>query len=60
MTEHVYKWPIGPWSSDPKLKQLGQWNQRNWEDGCEDWILALYTRTLGVSHPFRAPQWLSE
>lgn len=49
VVERVYKWPIGPWSADPKLKELGRWNLLNWEEGMEGWLLAVYTRVLGVS-----------
>lgn len=51
VVEKTYKWPIGPWSSDPKLKELGRWNLLNWEEGMEGWIMACYTRVLGVSAP---------
>ncbi|KAK8198607.1 hypothetical protein M8818_006474 [Zalaria obscura] len=47
VVEKTYKWPIGPWSSDPKLKELGRWNLLNWEEGMEGWIMACYTRVLG-------------
>ncbi|KAF2494299.1 S-adenosyl-L-methionine-dependent methyltransferase [Lophium mytilinum] len=42
-------WPIGPWSSDERLKEVGKWNQRSWLDGLESWVLALFTRQLGWS-----------
>lgn len=48
VTEKVFKWPVGPWSSDPKLKEIGRWNLLNWEEGLEGWLLAPYTRVLGV------------
>jgi hypothetical protein len=46
--EVVFKWPIGPWSRDPHLKQVGLWNQLHWEEGIEGWSIALLTRVLGV------------
>jgi hypothetical protein len=49
--EHVYKWPIGPWSSDDRLKEIGRWTQRFWLDGIDSWVLALFTRQLGVCDP---------
>lgn len=49
VVEKVYKWPIGPWSDDPHLKQLGLWNLLHWEEGIEGWSMALLTRVLGVS-----------
>lgn len=48
VVDKCFKWPIGPWSSDPRLKEIGRWNLLNWEQGMEGWILAGYTRVLGV------------
>ena len=45
-------WPIGPWPKDPHLKELGRWGERNWADGMEGWVMALFTRMLGVSEDF--------
>ncbi|KAJ4351849.1 uncharacterized protein N0V89_007193 [Didymosphaeria variabile] len=50
VAEHHFIWPIGPWPKDPKLKELGRWGERNWQDGLEGWIMALYTRILGWSY----------
>jgi SAM-dependent methyltransferase len=49
VVERRFKWPIGPWSSDPKLKEIGRWNLLNWEEGMEGWVMAPYTRVLGVN-----------
>lgn len=51
VVEHVYKWPIGPWSKDPHMKEIGLWNQLHWQEGIEGWSLALLTRVLGVRLP---------
>jgi hypothetical protein len=51
VVEHRFKVPIGPWSSDARLRQIGQWNQLMWEEGLEPWAMALYTRVLGVCIP---------
>lgn len=51
VVEKRFKWPIGPWSSDPRLKEIGRWNLLNWEEGMEGWVIAPYTRVLGVSLP---------
>ncbi|KAK4970458.1 hypothetical protein LTR66_011580, partial [Elasticomyces elasticus] len=59
VTVKKFKWPIGPWSSDAKLKELGRWNLRNWEEGMEGWALALYTRVLGWSYD-EVMRWLKE
>ncbi len=49
IVEKIYKLPIGPWSKDPHMKQLGLWNLLHWEEGIEGWSMALLTRVLGVS-----------
>ncbi|KAM3420373.1 hypothetical protein BST61_g3652 [Cercospora zeina] len=49
VVEKRFKWPIGPWSSDPRLKEIGRWNLLNWEEGMEGWVIAPYTRVLGWS-----------
>ncbi|GAB7363179.1 hypothetical protein MBLNU230_g3462t2 [Neophaeotheca triangularis] len=49
VVEKRYKWPIGPWSSDKRLKETGRWNLLNWEEGMEGWVMAAYTRVLGYS-----------
>lgn len=51
VTEKKLNWPIGPWCSEPKLKEIGKWNQYHWEEGMEGWSLALLTRVMGVSYP---------
>ncbi|KAF2678812.1 S-adenosyl-L-methionine-dependent methyltransferase [Lentithecium fluviatile CBS 122367] len=50
IVEKKFVWPIGSWPKDPKLKDLGRWGERNWADGLEGWVLALYTRILGWSY----------
>ena len=50
VVEKRFIWPIGPWSSDPKLKEVGRWNLLNWEEGMEGWVMALYTRQLKWSY----------
>ena len=56
VVEKRFKWPIGPWSSDAKLKEIGRWNLLNWEEGMEGWCMAPYTRVLGVSLAFHSSQ----
>lgn len=46
----TFIWPIGPWPKDPYLKDLGRWGERNWCDGIEGWVMALYTRLLGWTY----------
>jgi hypothetical protein len=47
--EKKYKLPVGEWSSDPKLKELGQWNLLFCLQGLEGWALFLLTDVLKVS-----------
>lgn len=49
VVEKRFKWPVGPWSSDQRMKDIGRWNLLNWDEGMEGWVLASYTRVLGVS-----------
>lgn len=49
VSERRFKWPVGPWSSDPKMKEIGRWNLLNWDEGMEGWAMAAFTRVLGVS-----------
>ncbi|KAI9730442.1 MAG: hypothetical protein M1834_005952 [Cirrosporium novae-zelandiae] len=48
--EHRFKWPIGPWSSDPKARDIGEWNVRSWQEGMEGWLMAMCTRRLGWTY----------
>ncbi|KAI9712959.1 MAG: hypothetical protein M1812_006706 [Candelaria pacifica] len=50
VVEQRYKWPIGSWSSDPKLKEIGKWNLVHWEEGVEGWCMMGMTRFLGFSY----------
>lgn len=47
--EERFVWPIGAWARDAHLKDLGRWGERNWSEGIEGWVMAIYTRLLGVS-----------
>ncbi|KAI1914908.1 hypothetical protein LOZ12_003403 [Ophidiomyces ophidiicola] len=46
VTEVKFKLPVGAWSSDKRMKELGQWNLLHCEQGIEGWALALLTRVL--------------
>jgi hypothetical protein len=49
VVETRYKWPMNGWSKDPKLKELGMWNQLRLYDGVEGYMLRLLTNVGGVS-----------
>ena len=53
VTEKNFKLPIGGWCSDPRLKDIGIWNQLYWLYGIEAWSIALMTRILGVRIPIQ-------
>ncbi|KAF1916540.1 S-adenosyl-L-methionine-dependent methyltransferase [Ampelomyces quisqualis] len=48
--EEPFIWPIGAWPKDAHLKLLGRWGERNWSEGIEGWVMALYTRFLGWTY----------
>jgi hypothetical protein len=48
--EETFVWPIGAWPKDPHLKEMGRWGERNWSEGVEGWVMALYTRLLGWTY----------
>lgn len=50
VVEHRFKVPIGGWSKDRKLKELGMYNRLYWEQGLEGWCLYLLTRYLGWTY----------
>ncbi|MCJ1464596.1 hypothetical protein MMC07_003209 [Pseudocyphellaria aurata] len=50
VVELKYKWPIGAWSTDQKLKDLGNWNMHHWNEGLEGWNIALLTRLMGWTY----------
>ena len=52
VVEEVFKWPLGDWPADPKLKDIGRWNATLWNLGIEGWSLRLLTQTHGVSQAF--------
>ncbi|GAD92425.1 TAM domain methyltransferase, putative [Paecilomyces variotii No. 5] len=47
VTEEVYKVPYSPWPKDPKLKELGRYQQVLMLEALEAYSFALFTRVLG-------------
>jgi hypothetical protein len=41
--------PLGPWASDPKLKDIGRFFERFYKTGLQGWLMHICTRFLGVS-----------
>lgn len=50
VVEKRMKWPMGPWSSDPKLKMLGRWNQLRCQQGIEGFVMRSLTTVGGWSY----------
>lgn len=48
VTEVRFKWPVGGWAKDKKMKELGRYNFASWDQGVEGWILYLFTKYLDV------------
>ncbi|KDB21827.1 hypothetical protein H109_06217 [Trichophyton interdigitale MR816] len=46
VVEIEYKWPMNGWSKDPKLRELGRWNQVRLHGGVEGYMLRLLTTAL--------------
>ena len=42
-------WPLNTWPKDPKLKEIGKWNEVNISEGLEAFSLAMLSRGLGWS-----------
>ncbi|KAL9001052.1 MAG: hypothetical protein Q9169_000536 [Polycauliona sp. 2 TL-2023] len=45
-----YKWPIGAWSNDVRLKELGRWVFIHWYEGLEGWVLRFFTKHMGWTY----------
>lgn len=43
------KWPMRGWSSDPKMRTLGFWNQARIQQGIEGFAIRMLTTVGGVS-----------
>jgi Methyltransferase domain len=42
----TFKWPIGPWPRDRRMKEIGAYNRIGWEEGLEGWAMFLFTNYL--------------
>jgi hypothetical protein len=47
VVERKYKWPIGPWAKDQKLKEIGMLTRAHLDAGLEGWTLRGLTGLLG-------------
>jgi len=46
VVEKDYKFPVGRWPADTRMKELGMWFRAYFEDGMEGYAMALLTRVL--------------
>lgn len=42
VTEVTYKWPMNGWREDPKLRELGRWNQLRLHEGIEGMMIEAF------------------
>lgn len=47
VVEKQYKWPLGEWPVDHKLKDIGRWNMQHWLEGLDAWTLRMLTQHCG-------------
>ncbi|KAF2452688.1 S-adenosyl-L-methionine-dependent methyltransferase [Lineolata rhizophorae] len=50
VAEVRYEWPMNGWSKEPRMKELGKWNQLRLHDGIEGFMLRLLTGPGGKSY----------
>jgi hypothetical protein len=53
VTEKRFCMPVGTWPADKKMRLLGQWAQLSFEEGMEGFVMAVFSRVLGVSFSFK-------
>jgi hypothetical protein len=44
----TFKWPIGTWPKERKMKTIGAYNRLGINEGLEGWAIFLFTKHLGV------------
>ena len=47
--EAVYKMPLGPWSNNPKYKEIGRFYERFYKTGLEGWLMYIMTTFFGYT-----------
>jgi hypothetical protein len=52
VVETRMKWPMGCWSSDKRMRELGRWNQLRVEQGIEGFAMRMLTNVAGVGSEF--------
>ncbi|ESZ93287.1 hypothetical protein SBOR_6325 [Sclerotinia borealis F-4128] len=51
LQERTYKTPLGEWSNDAKLQEVGKWNLLQFDVGLEGFAVQLFTNVIGMSLP---------
>lgn len=51
VVERRFKWPVGAWSQDPKMKEIGRCNLVNWEQALRKWAHSSSAGGPSVSLP---------
>ena len=49
VVEEKFKWPLGDWPAEGRLKDIGKWNATHWNLGIEAWSIRMLTQQMGVS-----------
>lgn len=47
IVEVRHKLPLGPWSSDARLYELGRYFEMFWRTGCQGWLMQSFIKDLG-------------
>ena len=46
-----FKLPLGPWSADPRYKEIGKFYERYYKTGLQGWLMRILTTKFGVRTP---------
>lgn len=46
-----FRLPLGPWSADPRYKEIGKFYERYYKTGLQGWLMRILTTKFGVSMP---------
>lgn len=49
VVEVKYRWPIGEWPVDQRLKDIGRWNAQHWIEGMDAWSMRVLTQYMDVN-----------
>jgi hypothetical protein len=49
--EAEFKLPLGPWSTNPRYREIGKFFERFYKTGLQGWLMHICTTKFGVSRP---------